>query len=151
MNSVYGKFALAITRMICGELTTNSDMILEMLKSGSLLEYKALNIGSEDKVFYQVGGVSSQKSSTANIMIAAFITSYGRIQLNRIQRDCDKLGFIPEYSDTDSVYFSVDKNRLTNHKMINEAMAKLSELHCHATRLGACKFETEEDVGNCLE
>lgn len=54
-------------------------MILDMLKTGTLLDYKALDIGTGDKLFYQVGGICSQKSQTANIMIAAFITSYGRI------------------------------------------------------------------------
>jgi hypothetical protein len=29
-------------------------------------------------------------------------------------------------------------------------MDVLSAEHCHDTKLGACKFETEDDVGNCL-
>lgn len=41
-------------------------------------------------------------------MIASFITAYGRIQLNKIQRDIAKVGFLPIYSDTDSVYFMVN-------------------------------------------
>lgn len=30
-------------------------------------------------------------------------------------------------------------------------MIKLSEIHCHDTIIGKCKFETEDDIGNMLK
>jgi DNA polymerase elongation subunit (family B) len=56
------------------------------------------------------------KSSKNNMILAAFITAYGRIQLNKIQRDCDKLGLDVIYSDTDSVYFMCDHERFPTNK-----------------------------------
>lgn len=51
-------------------------------------------------------------------MLAAFITAYGRIQLNIIQRDLEKHGFSLLYSDTDSVYFHAPED--WSNRKINE-------------------------------
>ena len=124
-----------------------------MLRTGVLTDYKVLEGMKtfDDQQFYQIGGIMQQKSGRANMMLASFIAAYGRIQLNKIQRDCERFGFQPVYSDTDSVYFMADESRLKNHKEINDAMEVLAKVHCHDTNLGACKFETVDDVGNCLQ
>jgi len=84
-------------------------------------------------------------------MLASFITAYGRVQLNKIQRDIELLGLQCVYSDTDSVYFRVNPELNWTNKQINDALDKLGQLHCHKTEIGKCKYETADDVGNCLE
>lgn len=42
MNSSYGKFALANSRAM-NELTSNENLIIDMLKKGSLTSYEKIN------------------------------------------------------------------------------------------------------------
>jgi len=51
MNGAYGKFALDSSREISEELTSNSDLILDMLNKGVLSSYKILE-EIEDTKFY---------------------------------------------------------------------------------------------------
>lgn len=53
------------------------------------------------------------------------------------------------YGDTDSVYFKIDES--VPNKKVNELMKKLSDIHCDPIKLGKCKFETGDDVGNSSE
>lgn len=53
------------------------------------------------------------------------------------------------YGDTDSVYFKIDES--VPNKTVNEMMKKLSDIHCDPIKLGKCKFETGDDVGNSSE
>ena len=53
------------------------------------------------------------------------------------------------YSDTDSVYFYAPED--WSNKKINEQLDKIGKKHCDDTELGKCKFETSDDIGDCLE
>lgn len=55
------------------------------------------------------------------------------------------------YSDTDSIYFRVNPDLNWTNRQINEQMKKIEEIHCHDTKIGMSKFETSDDVGDCLE
>ena len=53
------------------------------------------------------------------------------------------------YSDTDSVYFM--SNNDWDNQTTNIQMKKIADIHCDDKLIGMCKFETQDDVGNCLE
>jgi hypothetical protein len=40
---------------------------------------------------------------------------------------------------------------MTSNSQINEAMDALGQIHCHKTQIGMSKYETADDVGNCLQ
>lgn len=150
MNSLYGKMAASQSRDIVKELTTNSTLILNMAKTGLLEQCDEIKFDGSDKTFYQIGGIQETSTKNVNMMVGAFTTAYGRIKLNQIQRDVLKHGFRLLYSDTDSVYFEVGEHMTTNSQ-INTAMDTLGKIQCHKTQIGMSKYETADDVGNCLQ
>lgn len=146
MNGSYGKYSLNMYREMSNELTTNEDLILNMMANGAITNFREKDI--QGKKFYEFSGLSEQKSQYTNIMLASFITAYGRIQLNRLQRDIASFGFNLLYSDTDSVYFFAQKQ--WSNKEINDKLDALGKIHCHKTEIGKCKYETKDDIGDPL-
>lgn len=102
MNSLYGKFGMDFTGVAVDEPVSNEALICQLAREGYLSDIRRI-----DENFFNIQGVTSQSNSRSNVMIAAYVTAWGRILLRKIQRDISALGFDLLYSDTDSVYAGI--------------------------------------------
>ena len=73
-------------------------------------------------------------------MIAAYITARGRLNLLNGLESIEKAGYIPLYSDTDSIY--AQKTDKATHELWNEHMGPLMNDNI----LGKFKLEMIDDV-----
>ncbi len=99
LNSVYGRFALKSNMQIISANVYNYELRKEL--DNGMFDY--INHGIKKNI---------------NYALPIFITAYSRIILFKLLTKIKKIGAIPIYCDTDSVYFTYDKKINLQDKII---------------------------------
>jgi DNA polymerase elongation subunit (family B) len=73
--------------------------------------------------------------------VASYITARGRLQLIDALEACEKAGYLPLYSDTDSIY--AQKTDKSTPELFEKYIAPL----LHDSKLGGFKLEMNDNVG----
>ena len=116
---------------------TSENRLVELFLNGQLKSFTCVN----DK-YISWSGNSVSDAKYTNFMLASYITSRARMQLIEGVEACLKAGMIPIYSDTDSIYASLDSPSFTQDKFDLYIKPLL-----HDSKLGAFKLEMHDNVG----
>lgn len=128
LNALYGRFGM---RDIC-ERIDQPEKVASLLDGDEWLDTHTLHFydGPKGNWAYLEGTEPTRKSNSTWFGFAAFCTSYGRVELQKVIQAAGKAAC---YVDTDSVHFTV------------EGYDRVMKSIDIGTELGQWKFETPED------
>ena len=137
MNSTYGKTGESIKNRKTVKISKKVPDFRKHLKEGNLI-----SLLKTDKYYYEEF-FQHEIGKFCCVGIAAAITAYAQLQLFKFMNDLTKLGYFPEYCDTDSVV--VDKFSFKNHPDLKEKYSKEDGIN-----LGELKNEFEDKAKKAL-
>jgi hypothetical protein len=138
MNSVYGKWGMKIVNRKSIKVSRTVPDFRKELKEGNLIA-----LLKSDKYYYQEF-FQHDIGKTCCISIAAAITAYAQLHLFKFMNEISRLGYHPDYCDTDSVI--VDKFSFKNHPDLKKKFALNDGIN-----LGEFKNEFEDKAKKSLK